>query len=102
VSSGGQEYKVRQKGNVRGKRVMIKNVYYVPCLEKNLLLISSIMKHRQHLLIFNDNMCFIAYNNNKNMVTRGVEEQGVFWLLEVENVELVRGNIVVTSSKTQP
>jgi hypothetical protein len=44
VLSGEKEYRVRGKGNVllqlRGKKVMIKDVYYVPCLEKNLLSIS--------------------------------------------------------------
>jgi hypothetical protein len=37
VLSGKKEYKVRGKGNVllqlRGKKVMIKDVYYVPCLD---------------------------------------------------------------------
>jgi hypothetical protein len=77
--SGREEYKVRVKGNVliqlRGKKVMIKDVYYVPCLEKNLLLISSIMKHSLHLHIdFSDNVCFLLIRITKTMVVMGVEE----------------------------
>jgi hypothetical protein len=53
---------------------MIKDVYYVPYLEKNLLLIST-KKHSPHLHInFNDNRCFIVDKNNKKMVSIGVEE----------------------------
>ena len=55
VLSDIEEYKVRGKGNVlfllRGKKVMIKDVYYVHCLEKNPLSISSLMKHSTHLHI---------------------------------------------------
>jgi hypothetical protein len=79
VLSGREEYKVRRKGNVllqlRGKKVMIKDVYYVPCLEKNLLSISSIMKHSPHLDInFSNNRCFIVDKNSKKMIAMGVEE----------------------------
>jgi hypothetical protein len=65
VLSGAEEYKVRGNGNVvpqlRGKKVMIKDVYYDPHLEKNLISISSIMKHSPHL--------------DKKMVAMGVEEK---------------------------
>jgi hypothetical protein len=48
VLSGGEEYKVKGKVNillqVGSEKTLIKNVYYVPCLEKNILLIGSIMK----------------------------------------------------------
>jgi hypothetical protein len=43
---------------------MIKDVYYVPCLGKNLLSTRSIMKHSPHIN-FNDNRCFIVDKNRK-------------------------------------
>jgi hypothetical protein len=56
---------------------MIKYVYYVPCLETILLLISTVMKHNPHL--------HINFNNN----VMGVEEHILFWFLEVGNTRLV-------------
>jgi hypothetical protein len=48
---------------------MIKYVYYVPCLEKSLLLITSIMKHSPHLYIsLSDNRCFIVDKNMLNLI----------------------------------
>jgi hypothetical protein len=60
-----EEYNVRVKGNVllqlRGDKVMIKDVYNVHCLKQNLLSISSIMKHIPHSdTNFSNNKCFIV------------------------------------------
>jgi hypothetical protein len=69
---------------------MINDVYYVLCLEKNLLMISSILKHSPHLDInFSNNRCFIVDKNRIKMVAMGVEERGLFRLIIVENAGLV-------------
>jgi hypothetical protein len=61
---------------------MIKDVYYVPWLEKNLLSIRIIVKCIPQLHInFSNNKWFIVDKNNKNMVSMGVEEQGLFLLI---------------------
>jgi hypothetical protein len=66
---------------------MIKDVYYVHCSEKNILLVSSIMKHSLYLHInFSDNRCFIVDKNSKKMVAMGVEEHGLFQLLYVDKI----------------
>jgi len=55
---------------------MIKDVYYVPCLEINLLSISSIMKCSPHLdITFSNTRCFIVDKNSKNMVAMGVKNR---------------------------
>jgi hypothetical protein len=92
---GGKEYRVRGKGNVllqlRGKKVTIKYVYCVPCLEIKPLPISSTRKFSAHLHInFNDNRCFIVDKNNKKMVAMGVEERGLFQLIEIDKAKLVQ------------
>lgn len=51
-----------------GKKVMIKDVHYVLCFEKNLLSISSIMKQSPNFHInFRDNRCFIVDLNRKKL-----------------------------------
>jgi hypothetical protein len=58
---------------------------------RNLHSISSITKHSSHLHInLSDNRGIIVYNNSEKMVAMGVEEQGSFWLIEVENAGLVQ------------
>jgi hypothetical protein len=55
VLSGREEYRVEGKGSVqlqmRGKRLLFRDVYYILVWKKNLLSISWIMKHSPHLVI---------------------------------------------------
>jgi hypothetical protein len=71
---------------------MINDIYYAPCLEKNLLLsIYSIMEHSPHLDInFSNNGCSIVNKNRKNMVSMGMEEEVLFQFIEDKNVGLVQ------------
>jgi hypothetical protein len=69
---------------------MIKYVYFVPYLEKKLLLISSIIKHSLDFYInYSINRCFVVDKNNKTTIVMGVEKQGLFQMIEVKNARLV-------------
>ena len=47
------------------------------------------MKYSPHIN-FNNNRSFIVDQNSKKMVTMGVEQHDLFWLLDVEITRLVQ------------
>jgi hypothetical protein len=85
---GGVEYNIVGKGNVhiffRGKMLMFLNVHYVPGMELDLLSVSQIMRHSPHLDVnFSNHKCYIVDKNTKNIIALGVEDHGLFRLVDI-------------------
>lgn len=73
---------------MRGKKLLVKDVYYVPGLQKHLLSISWIMQHSsRHLDFVFSNDSFIVDRRRTKTTAMRVEEHGLFvstskWLQE--------------------
>jgi hypothetical protein len=51
---------------IRGKRLLFRDVYYILVLQKNILSISWIVKHSPHLdVVLSDYRCFIVDKKRK-------------------------------------
>ena len=88
----GKEFTIVGIGNVQlsfgGKMLMFLNVYYVPRMKLNLLLVCHIMRHFPHLDVnFRNHKCFIVDKETKKSVALGVEDQGLFKLVDIGQVK---------------
>jgi hypothetical protein len=88
IFGGGGEYNIVGKGNVQisfgGKMLMFLNVHYVPGMELNLLSVSQIMRHSPHLDVnFSNHKCYIIDKNTKKIIALGVEDHGLFRLVDI-------------------
>jgi len=88
IFGGGEEYNIVGKGNVQisfgGKMLMFLNFHYVPGMELNLLSVSQIMRHSPHLDVnFSNHKCYIVDKNTKKIVALGVEDHGLFRLVDI-------------------
>jgi hypothetical protein len=92
IFGGGVEYMVVGKGNVQisfGEKTSIfLNVYYVPSMELNLLSMSQIMRHFPHLDVnFSNHKCYIVDQVTKKTISLGVEDHGLFRLVDIGQVK---------------
>jgi hypothetical protein len=63
------------------------NVYYVPGMELNLLSISQIMQHSPQLGVnFSNHKCYIVDKETKKTIALGVEDSGLFRLVDIGQV----------------
>ena len=64
--------------------LMFLNVHYVPSMESNLLSVSQIMRHSPHLDVnFSNHKCYIVDKHTKKTVALGVEDHGLFRLVDI-------------------
>ena len=89
---GGEEFAILGMGNVQlsfgGKMLMFLNVYYVPGMKLNLLSVSQIMRHFPHLVVnFRNHKCYIVDKETKKTIALGVEDQGLFRLVDIGQVK---------------
>jgi hypothetical protein len=80
------------KGNVQislGENMLtFLNVYYVLGMELNLLSISKIMSHCPHLdVTFSNHKCYIFDKETKKTSALGVEDHGLFKLVDIRRVK---------------
>jgi hypothetical protein len=88
IFGGGEEYNIVGKGNVqisfKGNMLMFLNIHYVPSIELDLLSVSQIMRHSPHLDVnFSNHKCYIVGKNTKKIVALGVEDHGMFRLVDI-------------------
>jgi hypothetical protein len=88
IFGGGEEYNIVNKGNAQisfgGKMLMFLNVHYVPGMELNFLSVSQIMRHSPHLDVnFSNHKCYIIDKNTKKIIALGVEDHGLFRLVDI-------------------
>ena len=86
--NGVEEFAIVGTGNVQlsfgGKMLMLLNVYYVPGMKFNLLSVSQIMRHGPHLdATFSNHKCYIVDWATKKTVALGVEDHGLFRLVDI-------------------
>ena len=88
VTVGGEEeFAIFGTGNMQlsygGKMLMFLNVYYVPGMKLNMLLVSQIMRHCLHLDVnFSNHKCYIVDKESKKTIALGLEDQGLFRLVD--------------------
>eukprot|EP00253_Pinus_taeda_P004205 PITA_04205 len=87
VFGGGEEYTMVGKGTVQiqsgGRTLILLNVYYVPGMEINLLSISQIMRNSPQLdVVFSTHKCSIIDRDNSLTIVVGLEDHGLYKLLD--------------------
>ena len=66
------------------RQLMFLNVFYVPGMEHNLLLVGQIMRHCPHLhVIFSNHKCYMVNKDTKRTVALGVEDHGLYRLVDI-------------------
>eukprot|EP00253_Pinus_taeda_P005669 PITA_05669 len=87
VFGGGEKYTVDGRGTVQiqsgGRTLIFLNVYYVPGMEINLLSVSQIMRNSPQLdVVFSMHKCSIIDRETKLTVAVGLEDHGLYRLLD--------------------
>eukprot|EP00253_Pinus_taeda_P027273 PITA_27273 len=90
VFGGGEKYTVDGRGTVQiqsgGRTLIFLNVYYVPGMEINLLFVSQIMRNSPQLdVVFSVHKCSIIDRETNLTVAVGLEDHGLYRLLETGN-----------------
>eukprot|EP00253_Pinus_taeda_P027235 PITA_27235 len=94
VVFGGEKYTIDGRGTVQiqfgGRTLIFLNVYYVPGMEINLLSVSQIMRNSPQLdVVFSVHKCSIIDRETNLTVVVGLEDHGLYRLLETGNFPAV-------------
>ena len=89
---GGEEFDILGMGNVQlsfgGMMLMFLNVYYVPGMKLNLFSVCQIIRHCPDLAVnFSNHKCYIVDKETKKTIALGVEDQGLFILVDIGQVK---------------
>ena len=90
VFSGGEEYTIIGRGTVQiqsgGGTLIFLNVYYVPGMEINLLSVNQIMRNSPQLdVVFSAHKCSIIDKDTSLTVAVGLEDHGLYRLLDTDD-----------------
>jgi hypothetical protein len=88
IFNDGEEYIVVGIRNLQisfgQKMIIFLNVYYMPCMEFNLLSVNQIMQHNPQLDVnFRNQKCYIVYKTTENIVALSVKDHGLFKLVDI-------------------